>query len=53
MRMLVGQAHLPSVPANLVSIAGCSLLNFLVSEYIVFRANQHPTTRSLTMSSGT
>jgi putative flippase GtrA len=38
MRILVGQAHLPALPANLVSIAGCSLANFLVSEYIVFRA---------------
>jgi len=38
MRLLVGLAHLPSLPANLVSIAGCSLVNFLVSEFIVFRA---------------
>jgi putative flippase GtrA len=38
MRLLVGQAHLPSVPANLMSIAVCSLANFLVSEYVVFRA---------------
>jgi putative flippase GtrA len=38
MRLLVGQAHLPSVPANLMSIASCSLVNFLVSEYAVFRA---------------
>ena len=37
MRFLVGQAHLPSLAANLGSIAGCSLVNFLVSEYIVFR----------------
>ena len=38
MRLLVGQAHLPSLPANLMSIAACSLANFLVSEYVVFRA---------------
>jgi putative flippase GtrA len=38
MRLLVGHAHLPAVPANLISIAGCSLLNFLISEYVVFRA---------------
>ena len=37
MRLLVGQAHLPALPANLVSIAACSLANFLASEYIVFR----------------
>jgi len=37
MRLLVGQVHLPSLTANLISIAGCSLANFLLSEYIVFR----------------
>ena len=37
MRLLVGQTHLPALPANLVSIAACSLANFLASEYIVFR----------------
>lgn len=40
MRMLVGQAHLPSLPANLVSIAGCSLVNFLVSDTLVFRTSK-------------
>ena len=38
MRALVGVAHLPPLVANLVSIAGCSLMNFLASEYVVFRA---------------
>jgi len=52
MRLLVGQAHLPSVPANLASIAGCSLVNFLVSEYIVFRAGGQSVRRSATMGSG-
>jgi len=37
MRLLVGQAHLPALAANLISIALCSLANFLVSEYVVFR----------------
>ena len=37
MRLLVALAHLPPLPANLISIAGCSLGNFLLSEYIVFR----------------
>jgi len=37
MRLLVGQAHLPALPASLASIAACSLANFLASEYIVFR----------------
>ena len=38
MRLLVGQGHLPTLAANMVSIAACSLANFLASEYIVFRA---------------
>jgi len=38
MRALVSVAHLPPLVANLVSIAGCSLMNFLASEYVVFRA---------------
>jgi hypothetical protein len=35
-RWLVGQAHLPALPANLASIAACSLANFLASEHIMF-----------------
>ena len=43
MRLLVGQAHMPALRANLVSIAGCSVLNFLVSDRWVFRASPvHP-----------
>ena len=42
MRLLVGQAHLPALPANLVSIAACSLANFLASEYMVFRPVASP-----------
>jgi putative flippase GtrA len=38
MRWLVGQAHVPPLPANLASIAACSLANFLASEYLVFRS---------------
>lgn len=45
MRMLVGQAHLPSLPANLISIAGCSLVNFLVSDAFVFRTSEETTDR--------
>ena len=52
MRLLVGQAHLPSLPANLVSIAACSLANFLMSEHIVFRTGRRSVTRSVTVSSG-
>ena len=39
MRLLVGQAHLSTLLANLLSIAVCSLLNFLVSDRWVFRSS--------------
>lgn len=42
MRLLVGQAHLVPLLANLLSIAGCSLVNFLVSDRWVFRAPLWP-----------
>lgn len=38
MRLLVGHAHLPALLANLVSIAACSLANFLASNSLVFRS---------------
>lgn len=38
MRVLVGEAHLPAFLANLLSVAGCSVLNFVVSDKWVFRA---------------
>lgn len=37
MRLLVGQFHLHYLPANVLSIAACSLLNFFLSELFVFR----------------
>ena len=37
MRLLVGQAHLPAIVANLITIAACSVVNFLVSDRVVFR----------------
>ncbi len=42
MRLLVGQAHLPAIVANLLTIAACSVLNFLVSDRVVFRSNSEP-----------
>jgi len=36
MRILVGQLHVPVMPANLVSIAACALANFIVSDRWVF-----------------
>lgn len=37
MRLLVGTLHLPYLPANIATIAVCSLLNFAASEWFVFR----------------
>ncbi len=42
MRLLVGEAHMRAVAANLISIAGCSVVNFLVSDRWVFRAEFWP-----------
>lgn len=42
MRLLVGEAHLRPMVANLLSIAGCSLANFLVSDRWVFRGPLWP-----------
>ncbi len=38
MRLLVGEAHLQALAANLISIAACSLVNFVVSDRWVFRS---------------
>jgi dolichol-phosphate mannosyltransferase len=38
MRLLVGGLGMPPVPANLLSIAMCSLANFLAADRIVFLA---------------
>ncbi len=40
MRALVGGLHLPILLANAVSIASCSLANFLLSEKYVFRVRR-------------
>ncbi len=37
MRLLVGYAHLNFLVANLITIALCSIFNFLVSDRVVFR----------------
>ncbi len=36
MRWLVGELRLPVIPANLVAITACWLLNFLLSDRVVF-----------------
>lgn len=38
MRLLVGQAHVRPILANMIAIAACSVLNFIVSDRWVFRA---------------
>jgi len=38
MRWLVGEAHIGALIANLISIAACSIMNFLVSDRWVFRS---------------
>ena len=37
MRLLVGQVHLRPMLANMIAIAACSVLNFIVSDRWVFR----------------
>ena len=37
MRLLVGQVHLRPMLANIIAIAACSILNFVVSDRWVFR----------------
>jgi putative flippase GtrA len=37
MTTLVSGAHVPAVPANVVSIAVCGLLNFVLGDAMVFR----------------
>lgn len=37
MKILVGHAHFHYLAASLISIAACSILNFLVSHHFVFR----------------
>jgi putative flippase GtrA len=38
MRILVGSAHAPLLPANCASVAACSVVNYLVNDRWVFRA---------------
>lgn len=37
MRLFVGVAHLPYMVGNLATIAACSVVNFVVSDLVVFR----------------
>jgi putative flippase GtrA len=42
MRLLVGGAHVRPIMANVIAIAACSVLNFVVSDRWVFRAVPQP-----------
>lgn len=42
MRLLVGQVHLHYFYANLLTIAACSMINFLMSDRFVFRRPRPP-----------
>lgn len=41
MTLLVNHARLPVIVANLICIAACSVVNFLLAELVVFRASAH------------
>lgn len=43
MLLLVGRGHLPELAANLISVAACSVVNFMVSDRWVFRGPSWPT----------
>ena len=36
MRWLVGELHFPVIPANLIAITACCVLNFFLSDRVVF-----------------
>ena len=40
MRLLVGSLGAPAIPANLVAVIVCSLINFLASDRVVFRPSR-------------
>lgn len=42
MKLLVGKVHFEYLPANLIAIAVCSMVNFLVSDRFVFADGVRP-----------
>ena len=42
MRVFVGWTHLPYLISNMLSIASCSILNFIVSDQLVFQPSLWP-----------
>jgi putative flippase GtrA len=40
MRALVGELHMNYVAANLIAVAVCSLVNFLLSDRVVFERGE-------------
>lgn len=47
MRVLVGAAHAPLLAANCLSVAACSLVNYLLNDRWVFRAGRATAERTL------
>ena len=43
MSVLVGRIHLPVAPANLISVAACSIFNFILADRIAFQLSQDAT----------
>jgi len=52
MRLLVGSAHLPVLEANILAIATCGLVNFLVSDRMVFRHRPTESPQSSSLARG-
>jgi hypothetical protein len=50
--LLVGSYHLPVSPANLISVATCSLCNFFLADRFAFEMHHPLTTRNRFSSSG-
>jgi putative flippase GtrA len=42
MAVLTGRAGMPPVPANLIAIGACALVNFWLGDRVVFRASAAP-----------
>ena len=49
MSILVGRFHLPVAPANIVSVAACSIFNFILADRIAFQLNNAATTPTPTV----
>jgi putative flippase GtrA len=46
MRLFVGSFGLPAIPANLLAVIGCALVNYVASDRIVFSGGHSPSAMS-------